>query len=1241
MIQGSQVLAPLSLPLKGHALIEASAGTGKTYTLAMLYLRLILNHGGSSALGEPLLPHNILVVTFTKAATQELRDRIRQRLVEAAAYLRSCIDAEAGLIDKPLTVDPPLYELCAAYTEPAQQAGAAKRLEMAAEAMDEAAISTIHAWCYRLLSEFSLYYGGAFEQQLLESETELLKEISEDFWRLNVLGMNRDALAYMMQRFKSPAALLPEVVRLLPHVTSLPEPVLDLAVYIQEQQAQKQAMVAGLKAALRKHLPALKQFFADARADGLLHLNKLRSNHEAGAFTHLQNYIQSDEDTLKSSASLKKLALLDTSIWQQPDSLDLNFAPAKCVAEVLALADQIPNPDATILTYAAHWLQQRLTTSKQQQGLLSNDDLLLKLQQALSGPSGKQLAAAIQQRFPVALVDEFQDTDPVQYAIFKDIYQIRQGCPQGGFIMIGDPKQAIYAFRGGDIYTYLQARNHTFGHHYTLTHNYRSDSNLLRAVNGLFAYGDSHAEGAFRFRQTQHNPLPFVPVAAGADKPYQLYLQGQLHAPQTAWLASAEEKDKALADKDYISIQSDATANKIAHLLNLAAVDQAVLQRGDKQQTLQPKDLAILVANQKQAQAVRSALAQRHIASVYLSDASSVYTSPMAEDLLILLRAVANPDDDRLLSMALATQLLGLDVVSLDHLQKDELAWEQQLNRFYTYHQIWRTKGVLAMVYQVIFDSQAASRIRSMATGERLLTDLLHLAELLQQAAVQLDGEHSLVRHFETLLDNPDQQDIKQQQRLESDSNLVQVVTIHKSKGLEYPVVFLPFICLTRAPKETDIPLIYHTDKHQKNVALTASDDIMTAVKKAHQAEEIRKLYVALTRAACCQYLGLGDVKGIAQSGLGNLLMLTNKVGELAPTLAALDDHITVQPLPIEEVFQGTNTGANSTKVARQAPDIRLKSWHTASYSSLSFGSQIDTEDKSTIELPDTAQDAILSEEREANVLTNMVAEQNASESIIDNSIDNSVPNIHNLPKGALFGTMLHNILEDCAELGFAEVIQQPSSRQQILNEHLQPLTLTPWLKALDSWLVDLLKMPWQLQSLNAKPMQLQALTVQQLLVEMEFLVATKGVDVATMDSLVCQYTWSQQSRPQAQAQQLNGMLKGYIDLLLEHNGQYFVVDWKSNYLGADASAYSQDAMAEALLHKRYDMQYVLYILALHRLLRSRLPDYNYAKHIGGAVYVFLRGIDNPDTQGLLLDKPEQELIERLDRLFQGVEEVA
>ncbi|MDP6189234.1 MAG: 3'-5' exonuclease, partial [Gammaproteobacteria bacterium] len=707
-------------------------------------------------------------------------------------------------------------------------------------------------------------------------------------------------------------------------------------------------------------------------------------------------------------------------------------------------------------------------------------------------------------------------------------------------------------------------------------------------------------------------------------------------APQTAWLTASEKAGKLLSDKDYLATMSAATANEIARLLNLAAAQQAVLQAADQQQNLQPKHLAVLVANQKQATAVREALAQRQIASVYLSDASSVYTSSIAQDLLLLLRAVADPDDDRLLSIALATPLLGLDVAALDRLQTDELAWEQQLQRFHSYHRIWQAKGVLALVYQVIFDSQAASRIRAMSGGERLLTDLLHLAELLQQAAVQLDGEHSLVRHFETLLDNPDKQDASQQQRLESDSNLVQVVTIHKSKGLEYPVVFLPFICLARSPKASDIPLIYHAENHHKQVALEADKAILAEVEKAHQAEEIRKLYVALTRASSCQYLGLGEVKSLPASGFGSVMMLAGEAGGLAPALQAVADFLVHQPLPVEQQFLGQSSPVVPGPGARQAPVINLPNWHTASYSGLVFSGPTEPAAVPPQVAPDTARDAILSEEQQVNRIPDSEPDQDAASKGGAGAPDESIPSIHNLPKGALFGTMLHNILEACAELGFAQVVADQQSRQQILAEHLQPLTLEPWLMALDSWLLALLQRPWQLQQLGAESMQLQALSAPRLLVEMEFLLAAKQVDVQAMDRLVCQHSWQQRPRPQALAQQINGMLKGYIDLLIDHQGQYFVVDWKSNYLGADASAYSADAMREALLHKRYDMQYVLYILALHRLLKSRLPNYNYKQHIGGAVYVFLRGIDHPHTQGLLLDKPEQQLIESLDRMFQG-----
>jgi len=1226
------ILKPLALPLRGPALIEASAGTGKTYTLAMLYLRLVLNHGGDAAFGEPLLPHNILVVTFTKAATRELRDRIRQRLVEAAAYLRALAEPEmAAAID----VDDLLRDLCASYKEPAEQAGAAKRLEMAAEAMDEAAISTIHAWCYRVLSEFALHYGGGFEQSLLESETELLKETSEDFWRLCVMGMGREALSYMMQRFVGPEKLLDEVKNLLAHRANLPEANAELDTHITQQETQKQTLIKQVKADLAGSVDALEAYFLEAEETGLY--KGLTVGHKATAFAKIREFVDSQDIKLwdGKSKSLPRLAMQDLSIWKDQAQAQVDLLAAKHLAKALSLVEELPSPDAYILTFACHWISQRLDNKKQQQGLLSNDDLLLRLQQALQGKGGEQLAAAIRQRFPMAMVDEFQDTDPVQYDIFNRVYGIRDGCPDAGFIMIGDPKQAIYAFRGGDIYTYLQAREHTKGHHHTLSHNFRSDEDLINSVNGLFRHGDSHAYGAFRFRRDEQNPLPFLPVSAGRKAKRKLVIQGQEQSSQVAWVAEKNEKDekagKAMSDTLYIQQMSDATANEIARLLNLSAQDQAHISDGDDQQVLEPKHMAILVANQTEASAVRDALAKRQIPSVYLSDSSSVYTTPIAQDVLLLLRAVADPDDDRLLSMVLPTLLVGLDVATMDTLQRDELAWEKQLQRFHTYHQIWQSKGVLALLYQVIFDSHAAARILAVPGGERLLTDLLHLAELLQQAAVHLDGEHSLVRHFENLLDNPDKQDANQQQRLESDSNLVQVVTIHKSKGLEYPVVFLPFVSKTRVAKASDMPLIHHDNQRRKQVTLEADKSILQMVEQERQTEEIRKLYVALTRASCCQYLGLGDIKNAQTSGIGCLLMLPETAGQLADYLQGLGDSLQLQTLPADAKWQHKRKQTDTWQGARKAPAVQVRNWYTASYSALSFSSSHQSESiqqQETDAAPDTAQDAILLEEQQTKL--------DVETALGIKAVADLSPSMHNLPKGALYGTMLHEMLEDCAALGFAEVVANQAARQKIISDHLQPLELGDWVTAVDAWLVKFIAMPWRLDSVAASPLELQNLNAEQLLVEMEFLIATHQVDVVAMDKLVCQHTWQQQARPQADAQQLHGMLKGYIDLLVEHQGQYFVVDWKSNYLGEDASAYTHGALRDALLHKRYDMQYVLYILALHRLLKSRLPNYEYDLHVGGAVYVFLRGTDNPETQGLLMDKPPQALIEGLDSLFQG-----
>lgn len=1209
---------PLQLPLRGQSLIEASAGTGKTFTLALLYVRLILNHGDDAAFGEPLVPNEILVVTFTKAATQELRDRIRSRLVEAAAYVRGETDE----------VDEVLRQLCKDYLADHVRAGTAKRLELAAEAMDEAAVSTIHAWCYRLLSEFALHYGGAFEQQMLQSETELLQQVSEDFWRQQVLTMPVGPLKYMMLAFKGPAELLNRVKALLPHEHLLACDVTDLANHIDSKEAQRKAAVGEIKAALAAQLDGLKVFFEDARKAKLFAANQLNARNEGIAYERIEAFLASDDDILQSNRSLARLALLDMDMWHDPDAVPQDLPGALALAKALTFDSFAMSPDEGILYYAARWIATELTRCKQQLGLLSNDDLLLRLQQALTGPGGVGLAQAIRQRFPMAMVDEFQDTDPIQYDIFSRVYELQAGCPNAGFIMIGDPKQAIYGFRGGDIYTYMQARQRAQASRHTLAHNYRSDKDLIDGVNGLFAYGDQYASGAFRFNQQGDNALPFVAVQAGSDKPYKLLLQGREQAAQTAWGMFAGDNGKAVKPADYLSHMSAATANEIARLLNLADQDDAHLVKAGEQIKLQPKHLAVLVSERKQADAVRAALSERGIASVYLSDSSSVYSTPVATELLQCLRAMADPDDDRLLMMALATRLMGIGLMQLDALQHDELAWERQVERFRGYHHLWQQQGVLAVLYKLVFDSDTAPRLLAQGGGERDLTDLLHLAELLQQAAVSIDGEHALVRHFELLLENPDKQDATQQQRLESDSNLVQVVTVHKSKGLEYPLVFLPFLSATRLVNPNKGPHVYEDSVQGKQVCLVADGDTLRQLEDDRRAEEIRKLYVALTRAACCQYLGVGEVDKSYDSGFGALMMQEQDVGTLADRLHSVASHLTLMDVPAEHTYVGATSAEDKLKAAKSVAQINIQPWYMASYSALRF-EQHD-------QPPTEVEQADLAHYEESSRAAIMLEEQQQSDRLPVAANSNEL-SIHTLPKGALYGTMLHEIMEDCAAHGFAEVLANQPLRQQLLSARMEPLKVEAWLPAVEAWLCNFLVMPWDLASLGqAKPMQLQQLQNHQLAVEMEFIIASKQVDVQALDELVRGHSRPEVQRPVAQAQQLKGMLKGYIDLILEHEGQYFIVDWKSNYLGSGADDYSALALQQALLHKRYDMQYLLYTLALHRLLKNRLPNYDYQQHVGGAVYVFMRGIDNPDTQGLIMEKPSRELIEAMDALFQG-----
>ena len=1199
---------PLRLPLQGQSLIEASAGTGKTFTLALMYARLILNHGNDLAFGRCLTPKEILVVTFTKAATQELRDRIRDRLVQMADYLRSG-SPHSDLLLLPLYLD---------YDSDSERFDAAKLLEIAAEEMDEAAVSTIHAWCYRVLKEFSLLCGGSFDQNILESDTELLQQVAEDYWRLNVLTMSQiDSLEYMIARFKSPSGLLNKVKDVLPYHSKLPPVNNSLHDVISKSRYTLKAK----KEHYRTHyLQGLKDFFDEAK-ECYLHKDtgKLTDGQIKKGLDALEKFLSNDEYQLKLTKELKRLALIDMTIWVDPNSTPPNTAPS---FELAGLANLDCQPNDKILTIACHWIYSEFHNRKLESNLLSNEDLLLRLQQALEGPNGDKLAKAIRQRFPVALVDEFQDTDPVQYDIFRRVYGLDIGCKQACFVMIGDPKQAIYSFRGGDIYTYLRAREHIKKRQDSLEDNYRSDSGLVEAVNKLFEFGEeAHREGAFRLGKGDVKSLKFKAVGAGKDDDKKLLVNGPPQAPQTAWLHRSKE-EKPLGIGAHREFMAEATANEIDTLLSMTEKGKAYLQTGDKVEKLKPKDLAILVEKKSQAEVMRKALSKRKIASVYLSDSNSVYSTPIAKDLLQCLRAVADPDDDRLVTKALATRVIGFQLKDLSDLQTDEILWENKVEDFHRFHLTWQRQGVLALIYELIFEHSTADRLLGDLDGERELTDLLHLAELLQQASLEIDGIFSLVRHFEQLMESPNENDMAQQQRLESDSDVVQIVTIHKSKGLEYPIVFTPFLSDTRVTGEGDFPLVYQ-EADDKIVTLRTTSEALAKVENERKREAVRLLYVALTRASHCQYLGLGEVVNGHASGIGVLLNQKQDVGELEELLSKLADSLTVRDSPENKTNEALDQEQTREDVrpAKTINKLDISPWSISSYSAIAPSSH----SKPVVENnEDSAKDSIFQEEQEHEQPTPSVPVSKEH-------------SIHTLPKGAACGTMWHEILEDCAAHGFAEVLGDVTKRSEILAARMKPRQVWDWHEAMDAWLVKFLNMPWNVNELGeTTPIQLNKLGQHQLAVEMEFFIATNKVDVEELDRKVCEYSYQGKERTAAPKRSLQGLLKGYIDLTLEHEGKYYVVDWKSTYLGTDASAYTADSIEEKIINNRYELQYVLYTLALHRLLSTRIPDYDYERHIGGAIYVFMRGIDHPQSQGLIMDKPKRQLIEELDVLFKG-----
>lgn len=1168
----------LKLDLKGIKLIEASAGTGKTYTISNLYCRFII---------EGYALQNILLVTFTNAATDELKQRIRLRLKTVLKIFSNSNDNSLN--------DEFLMALLKDFNvkDENEQQLIINRLILAMRSFDEAAIHTINGFCQRMLSDYAFNSAQHYELNLIQNDKELWQSAIKDWWRQTSYTLSPSHYSLYMKAVKS----LKEITYNSSELRSdskrviLPNNIESIdALY--QQWDELNATIVKIKSLWQEQKQGIKQFFDDnpifnkARIHGVDkiegHYDDLDAYLSAGNFNDLPKCFELiclskiKSNVLK--AHIEKLSFFDDSLFHLADYVLSEYAQV------------IKHFSASAIINAHDFAVEETVKAKLKQQNLSFDDQLRYLNQALE--SSTDLAKNIHQQFPIALIDEFQDTNPIQYSIFQHIYQ-----PQNdkSLIMIGDPKQAIYSFRGGDIFTYLSAKHHAGDQLYSLNANYRSTLQLIKAVNHLFTQRDD----AFIYS----DDMPYDAVVAGFDNQAQLIRYDKTQTALSLWRLADDHSTTSAADNI-----NQHVANEISTLINEGLDQKALINNAP----VKAADIAILVRNNFEGKEVADALKQRGINSINIGK-DKVLQSDAAHGLLALLNGIDQVDNLQAVRNMLASRLFMHTPDTINNIVNNESNWLEWVSKVNQLHTLWLHDGFMSMFYSMIRILNVTQAMMRLSDSERQITNLLHCAEIIQNQSKSLATPQALCAWLQHNINHPELSSDEDELRLESDTQLVKIVTVHKSKGLEYPIVFVPFLWNCKPKSEKASFFQYHNEQNLSVVDFALDDSNKPSINadKERLAEDMRLLYVALTRAKSKVYLVTGQVSRSKSnySALSFLCHHHQTAQDLnikrADIKAYLNKHDAYADLVnisknSEETIDVTLLDLEPTMVqcnAIQETSQQLSPSH--------FKGQIN-------------EHWIISSFSRMTRDVHQVAHGGHTKATQDD--------IFNFKRGGDAGTFLHHILE---LLDFSGDIKQQTielfnrfAPRYYLESESNQETVCQWMQEIVQ------------TSLNDKGFSLSHLSPNKRLDELEFDFSLNGVDIKALNQFLSHRTG--QDGSQLNIHNFKGLMTGFIDLVFEHEGQYYISDYKSNFLGNQLVDYSPDKLHQAIIDRRYDLQYLLYSLALHRYLRYRLSDYNYDQHFGGVYYLFLRAMrKNTGKQfGVFFDKPSFEEIDTLDQVI-------
>ena len=1215
-----QQLNPISIPLNAVSLIEASAGTGKTYTMGSLYLRLLLQ-AGENTFPYALNVEQILVVTFTEMATEELKRKIRERIYDAKQKLTAYQQTQDSAV---FGQDDFLRELVSTITDLPL---AIQRLTLAEQNMDLAAIYTIHGFCRRMLMQYAFNSGIHFNLELSGEEDELLLRLAQKIWREYFYSQPYAVVEFIQKNLVSPSNIVTKIKKFAGTELKLPEKrphffegtfeeflskIDDYFHDIEDKEQKLKKLWKDKSQEIRDLIDAELQK-AIPKDHKKINPSSFRKDHKSKWFTLMNKW--AEEPEAPQPDCLKKFR--QSEINKQAGSKCEEFLTHVVFEEIDELHQwQVSFVKAPMFHFLKE-LNTQLAEYKLNHSEKSFYDLLRLLKEALCHSNNTEFAQLIRYQYPFAMIDEFQDTDAVQYQIFSKVYvelQRLEPVTDSGFIMIGDPKQAIYKFRGADIFTYFKAADEA-QHRFNLGKNYRSHQDVVQCVNHLF---DFHEPPPFLY-----NKIQFLPVESKDDHP-KFWLNGEVEPAVRFYIDETSVKEN----------MAKACAISIQHWLQSAVENNADFRSDEKsvEKALKPESIAVLVRSRKEADLVKNELRRLGIASVYLSENSNVFDSKAAKDLLLILRACLNPFSERNILNAVATAIFAQTAADIQRIRLDENRWEYWVEKFIHYQRTWQKQGVLVMLHQLFLQEKITEKLYPTMDGKRLVTDLLHLAELLQEAATLNESEAALLRWFEKQIQGEDRQN-EQQVRLESELQLVKIVTIHKSKGLEYDLVWLPFVGYAAKSWSEHISTYY--DQKRKVVLWDIDGSHEKDVKQEDFAEQLRLLYVALTRAK--YQLNIGVPKTFEEKWSALLYALTQGEIQTNEKPTAYDSLSLLEKL-VQRAPRGSIQISETT--ALKALDAPMQSETQAPLNAATFTGHIEQNwtvtSFSAIEAihqnkkyykEQLAAESAVAFEPVFDGGKDYDFNEQATETMLESaSHESAYPfgySPFDFPHGIKIGTALHRFLE---KYDFSQPLNE--DKVEKLCQWLQLDEM--WLPSLQQWMNAILDTPL---SADDPTLKLSNLSRHQCVKEMQFYLKLNRVfDVSAFNRALQKHHHLPSEALQFDA--IKGMLRGFIDLVFCHNGKYYLVDYKSNFLGVEPQNYVGQSLEQAMLANHYDWQYLFYTLALHRYLQQRDANYHYETHFGGVFYCFLRGMNCENQDGVFFDKPDYALIQALENLF-------